>query len=184
MNGKDHNDDIGLLLTEYLDGNLDNAGEAELAARLDNDAELRDELRRYTALNENLQIATECDDALDEIDYDTQRAEIIAAVERKVLLEGPPRRRLMLRPAFRVLAAAAAVLLIFTVGAFMFQSPPQMIEVSVAPSRVSMGGAMEFELVRQDAPGRVAAMPAGTIVVSVGGASSARQPSGTFGLFN
>ncbi len=184
MNGKKHNGDIEFLLTEYLDGNLDAAGKAELATRLESDAELRQELRRYTALNENLQIPPQFDDVLDEIDYDTQRAEIIAAVERKVLLEGLPRRRLLLRPTFRVLAAAATVLLVFAVGAFVFRSTPQMLEVAIAPSQVSSGGALEFELVRQDAPMMAAAMPAGTIVVSVGGASSARQPTGTFGFFN
>ena len=181
MNGKEHNGDIGFILTEYLDGNLDAAGKAVLAARLESDAGLREELRRYTALNENLQIAPECDDVLDEIDYDMQRAEIIAAVERKVLLEGPPRRRLLLRPTFRVLAAAATILLVFTVGTFMFRSPPQMVEVAIAPLRASSGVAMEFELVRQDPLVMDAPMPAGTIGVSVGGSA---QPAGTFGLFN
>lgn len=163
------------LLSEYLDGQLTGRDKAKLERQLAEDTDLRAELRCYTALNEHLQAADAQE--LEQIDYNAQRAEIIAAVERKVLLEGPPRRRvrpavsifariwpvgsrrrLMLRRVAAPLAVAAVLLIGVSVGVLLFRpAGPRAqigeVAVSVLPDTlVAMGPAeLTVKLKRLDA---------------------------------
>ena len=184
MNHPNNKDDPEYLLSRYLDGDLTSPEKSALLGKLNADDTLGEELRRYTALDENLRTMDR--DELDQIDYDAQRARIIAAVERKLLVEGPPRRRLILRPAFRVLAAAAMVLIIASAGIVVFQStfqgrtpaPPSVTVALLSGSpgvaglgelTVSMKRLEEEELVM--APAGVvssSSLPPGTVLVSAG----------------
>jgi len=195
MNDRNDKTDPEFLLSRYLDGDLDAAERAELELRLKADAALKDELRLYTALNEQLEAADQAD--LGEIDFDAQRAEIIARLERKVLLEGPPRRRSVVRLGRGVLAAAAVLLIAASVAVRIFwpSAPPAgSPEVTVRPVRplqVAMAGAAMVSAgpVRPHAgetmpPG--AAPATGVVMVSVGSRSEISSnesfPTAWFGI--
>ncbi len=158
---------------------------------MDEDPDLRAELRRYTVLDTGLKMLDQGD--LEDVDYDAHRADIIAAVERKALLEGPPRRRLLLlRPRPVMLAAAAVLLILASVAVVTFQSAGPDGPVGLAGEQTELSVAVlpetapnadgeelfaeltrleadEFDLVPpvSDTPA-VAFMPAGTVLVSVG----------------
>jgi len=177
MNARNDKADPEFLLSRYLDGDLDAAEQAELELRLREDASLREELRLYTALNERLEAADDAE--LGGIDYDAERAAIIGRLERKMLLEGPPRRRLTVRLGGGVLVAAAVLLIVASVALrFFWPAPPQKTsgEVSVSlvppgrilpasPAMVSAGPVRphEGETIR---PGP--ALASGAVMVSVG----------------
>lgn len=119
MNRPDKNTNWEYLLSQHLDGQLDDRQAGELARRLAEDSQLRQALALYTALADHLRPADR--EAPAGIDYDSQRAAIMAAIERKALLEGLPRRRLVFRPVFRALAAAAVLLVLASVGVLVFR---------------------------------------------------------------
>ena len=177
MKWRRENSDVDYLLSEYLDGQLEPARAAEIERCMADDPQLGRELQRYAALDKRLQPADEA--ALAGIDYAAQRADIIAAIERKVLLDGQPRRRAVLRPIFRTLAAAA-VLLIVASAAWLVQRPAGRAEISVAllGGPPVMAGQMELavEMKRLEAaslaamtpPAPPGEAPPGTVVVSIG----------------
>ena len=114
MSGQEDRKNTEYLLSQYLDEQLTPREEAELREKLSEDGDLREELRRYSALDEQLRSLGEVE--VEGIDYDAQRTGVVTAVERSVLLKARPRRRLILRPAFGAMAAAAMVLIAVSVG--------------------------------------------------------------------
>lgn len=179
MNRQNDKENPEYLLSQYIDGQLTRDQEENLSDRLATDEELRDQLRLYTSLNARLDLDS---DELDKIDYDGQRAAIVAAVERKILLEGLPRRRRILRPVFGALAAAALVLLVVSAGVLMFrkQTVPvagPVISVMMLPetSAADSAGTMSVQMRRLDSAELVAmveparaTIPSGTVVVLIG----------------
>lgn len=194
MKRPDENEDWEFLLSQYLDGQLSDRQAAELARRLEKDSRLREELTRYSRLNGELRVVDL--EELDEIDYDDQRAGIMAAVERKALLEGLPRRRLVFRPVFRVLAAAAVLLMLASAGLLVFRhggpaaAVPQVKVAVLGQITPAADSQLIVRLKRLVAPEpapvrrpQAGAMPAGTVMVSIGGASLASaMPAGMFGI--
>jgi anti-sigma factor RsiW len=177
---QDRPQDLEFLLCEYLDGELPRRRRRELDKRLEADEALREELRKYTALEARL--GDLGGEEVEGIDYDLQRAEIVAAVEKRALLQAPRPRPIYLRPVFGALAAAASILLIISVGAFLLRpaAPPagRLVEVQIKPAAPLSGrlGAVRVELKRPNydelplAPdvAAVADAPPGTVVVSIG----------------
>jgi anti-sigma factor RsiW len=103
-------DDRELRLCEYLDGQLSHRRRRQIEKELDQDESLRDQLRRYAALDGLFgQLA---DQDVEGFDFARQRAEIVAAAERKALLGRRSYRPLYFRPVFAGLAAAASLLLL------------------------------------------------------------------------
>lgn len=149
-------------LCEYLDGQLSAHERVQLERRLEHDEALRRELARYGDLDELL--AGLARDPVEGVDYDVQRAEIVAAVERQALLGA---RRLVLRPVFLGTMAAAALVLIAVTAAIVLLRPRGPLE----PARpgVPMASAVRVELLP------AAASPAGTAEVFV--RLSAMEPS-------
>jgi len=173
--------DIELLISQYVDGLLDKARADELERKLKTDPALGEQLRLY----ESLQALLKADggEALSGIDYDAQREEIMAAVQRKALVEGVLARRVILRPVFGVLAAAAAVLLVASVGLLVYRAGPgagpelSVAVRSAAVSRPAEAGQLEVSIRRVDpenlamtmlAPAAPGPLPSGTVVVSAG----------------
>jgi len=119
-------------LSQYLDGQLSSRQAAALEKRLAQDPQLRQELQRYVALEEHLSAMGR--EELAGIDYESQRSQIMAALERKGLLAARPRRVLIFRPVFGVLAAAAAVAIVATVALVLFGTkPPTQAPIAKAP---------------------------------------------------
>ena len=185
MNVKDNNmadnqDNLEFLISQYLDGQLDDAQNAKFRRRLETDRELARELQRYTSLEKHL--ADMHAPELDEVDFDAQRASIMSSLERQVLLSPPRRSPIIFRPAFWVpLAAAAMVVLAVTVGLKFFQhngdSNSQVLVAILSDEARTKGP----EVVKVDSPqlvdGQLSSaedripsafgMPAGTVMVSV-----------------
>ena len=154
--------------------------------QLQADPTLREELEFYASLEGMLGgLAQEEPQGL-EINYDQQRAQIVAAAEKKALLAPARHAPFFLRPTFAVFAAAAVVLLL--VAASVLLSPPTVVPPAAAPSvavsvqmlspEPSGGGqalvSVQFQPLGQDempqepqAPAS-SATPSGTVVVSVG----------------
>jgi anti-sigma factor RsiW len=167
-------------LSEYLDGSLDADARRRVEARLADDAQLAEDLRRYRALEGHL--AEMGDETPRRIPPELQRAEIMAAIERRMLLGG--RRRRSWRGVAGGLAAAAAVLIAAAVGVWLFSGrepgdgPTRSVaNVSLAPVSRTAGGEVQvsvsrpqFELMPLAAPSEVrqGAWPAGMVLVSVG----------------
>lgn len=101
-------------ILQYLDGHLDPAAQAAFRLRMEADPQLAREVQRYAALNEHL--AGLADGGLERVDFRGQRSHIMASLEREALLSRKPRRLLIFRPAFAGLLAAAAALLLLSVG--------------------------------------------------------------------
>ncbi len=196
MNERSDSDNLEYLLNGSLDGSLTGQAKADLERRLTEDAELRQELRRYKTLSEHLHAAEVPE--LEDIDYAAQRAEIMAAIERKVLLTGPPRRRaaragrvigriwpaaarlVAIRPA--ALAAAAVLVIGASVGLLLFgpagpaEGGPELA-VAVLPETPAALGPPELavRLMRLEIGSLALAMrptataiPSGTVLVSIG----------------
>lgn len=115
-------DDIEFLLSRHIDGQLDPRRAGKLDRLLADDADLREQLRLYRLVDDAVRQAGR--PLPDDIDYDEQREDIIVAVERKVLADGLPHHRLVLRPAFGLLAAAAMVLAAASVALLIYRSGP------------------------------------------------------------
>ncbi len=182
MSGQDDRKNTEYLLSQYLDEQLTPREEAELREKLSEDGDLREELRRYSALDEQLRSLGEVE--VDGIDYDAQRTGVVSSIERSVLLKARPRRRLILRPAFGAMAAAAMVLIAVSIGVLMFPAAPppppvQTITMEWLPEGAPSAGPaeMSMELKRLDA-GQLAmvpfeaapasSLPSGTVLVSIG----------------
>ncbi len=125
-NMKDEKDNLEFLLSQYLDGQLDPREMERMEDRLGGDLELRRELQRYAKLDEMLG-ELRSPPELEAVDFDAQRREIMAALDRKALLSGRPRFN-VIRMTFAGVGALAAAALI-AVGAWLaFHTP------TVAPS--------------------------------------------------
>ncbi|MFW5731845.1 MAG: hypothetical protein ACOCZU_01420 [Planctomycetota bacterium] len=188
-NNQTHNqlpgpDDLDRLMQEYVDGTLEGRRLREFERRLENDESLRGELEAYSALAR--QIEAELDRDVPGVDYEAMRADILAAVERKVIMQGPSHSRLLRwRPMVGGLAAAAAIVL--AVSVWLVVSTPSQTNAGVEQASVSMvpaapeQGGEEFVSVSLAEPqwdqvvlSPEAAfdspedLPAGTVMVSVG----------------
>jgi anti-sigma factor RsiW len=101
-------DNIEFLLSEYTDGQLSDEQSRQMEERLLADPALREQASLYRKLN--LELFASRDEELAGVDYDAQRHEIMAKLERKALLARP--RFNVIRVVFAgSLAAAAAVLI-------------------------------------------------------------------------
>ncbi|MFP4214539.1 MAG: hypothetical protein ACLFVH_01325 [Phycisphaerae bacterium] len=188
-NNQTHNqlpgpDDLDRLMQEYVDGTLEGRRLREFERRLENDESLRGELEAYSALAR--QIEAELDRDVPGVDYEAMRADILAAVERKVIMQGPSHSRLLRwRPMVGGLAAAAAIVL--AVSVWLVVSTPSQTNVGVEQASVSMvpaapeQGGEEFVSVSLAEPqwdqvvlspeaafDSLEDLPAGTVMVSVG----------------
>jgi anti-sigma factor RsiW len=133
-------DDPEFLLSQYLDGQLEPAEMERLEGRLGNDLALRREMQRYAKLDEMLD-EMRSPRELDSVDFDSQRLEIMAALERKSLLKVRPRFN-VIRMTFAGVGALAAAAII-AVGTWVaLRTPPP-----------GMGNPIvRVELVQPDAP--------------------------------
>ncbi len=185
MNEHRGKDDSEYLLCEYLDGQLDREGEAELQDRLTEDPKLREQLRAYAVLKERLDVMGDAE--LRRIDYDAQRREIMKLVERRALLSGVPRRRLILRAVLATFAAAAVLIILAPVATLIFRASPDAtdvprVTVSILPEAPltshraeAMVSVAMIEVTEAIAPVRAGR---GTVVVSFLG--DAEIPAGYF----
>jgi len=110
-------DNIEFQLSQLLDGDLSPEEEARLLARLRDDEELSRTYAGYRRLDEMLEdlaVAPE----LSEVDYDTQRSDIMASLAKKALLTQRPRTRVLPWVFGGAMAAAAAAALVL--GAMTF----------------------------------------------------------------
>jgi hypothetical protein len=110
------------LLSEYAAGQL-GADDARQAERLlAEDASAREDVRQYAALAD--QLAELGRTGPPGVDYDAQRADILRALERRALLEGPGAGRVRRRWRVLVPLAAAAALVIAAVAMFLATRTP------------------------------------------------------------
>jgi len=195
MNENDKQNEMESLLCDYLDGQLTRAQRKQLDRRLEGDEPLREQLGKYAALDGML--GDLAGRQIEGVDYEQQRAEIVAAAERKVLLGQKPRRRvLFFRPLPVGLAAAASVLLLVGVAFWLLDrsdvggmapgpSPSaSAVSVRIVPASVAAAGepaVVQMKLAQPIGPvmpstaaaGR--SVPRGTVVVS-SGAAGPRKP--------
>ncbi len=182
MNESQKHNDPEALLCDYLDGRLSHRQRRLLEKRIEQDGDLREQLHQYAALDGMFEELS--GQSPEGFDFGRQRSEIVAAAERKALLDEKRHRPTYLRPVFTGLAAAASLVLL--VGAvFMLlrhQAAPQVSEpavsVQVLPVSQPPTGqvVVSVTLTASDdpvpAPARPAAVgaqvPRGTVVVSVG----------------
>jgi anti-sigma factor RsiW len=189
MNENERHQEPEARLCDYLDGHLPRSERRRLEKQLEDDEPLREELRKYAALDGLLGGLGRRE--VEGVDYDRQRAEIVAAAERRALLSQKPRRRVLaFRPLPVGLAAAASLLLVVGVAFLLLGGPegpantePEVqttasaVSVQVVP--VSMAAAspravVEMRLAQpagQTTPATRDARPAvpsGTVVVSSG----------------
>jgi len=178
---KRQNDDRELQLCEYLDGQLSHRQRRRIEKELDQDEPLRDQLRQYAALDGLFgQLA---DQDVEGFDFARQRAEIVAAAERKALLGRRNHRPLYFRPVFAGLAAAASLLML--AGALVLlnrpgavPAPAPAVTVSIVPAAIQAGGksvvyvTMSPPAGQELPPGQTGVVktfaPPGTVVVSTG----------------
>lgn len=138
-------DNLEFELSQYLDGQLSGRRARKVQRELERSPELQEDLKKYAALDGLLTGAAR--QAVPGVDYDAQRAEVLRLLERRRLLEGRPRRTIVLRPVFALgggLAVAAALVVAF---ALRTQQPADK-----APTH---GGAVEVfaQVVIPAAPG-------------------------------
>jgi anti-sigma factor RsiW len=178
---KRQDDDRELQLCEYLDGQLSHRQRRRLEKQLDQDELLRDQLRQYAALDGLFgQLA---DRDVEGFDFARQRAEIVAAAERKALLGRREHRALYFRPVFAGLAAAASLLMLAGVLVLLNRpvtvpAPAPAVSVRIVPAAIQTGGkAMVYMTMslpddQESPPGQTGVVktfgPPGTVVVSAG----------------
>lgn len=170
------------LLSQYLDGQLGERQAADLERRLAKDGTLRRQMELYAALEKKLSALAQ-DAAPADVDYDWQRQEIMAALERRSLLNNlQPRRMFLRRPVPMSLMAAAAAVVIAFGGWFVTHragSAAETVASQVLPARMGSGAvevAMEIRPIAKDEAAaaigkrdeKLAKLPAGTVMVSVG----------------
>ena len=171
-----------LRLCEYLDGQLSHRQRRRLEKQLDQDEHLRDQLHQYAALDGLFgQLA---DQDVEGFDFGRQRAEIVAAAERKALLGRRSHRPVYFRPVFAGLAVAASLLLLVGVSVMLLSRPGNVsapvpaVSVRILPAAMHVGGKTVVyvtmsPLAGQESPPRPTAVakmfaPPGTVVVSTG----------------
>ncbi len=173
-----------LRLCEYLDGQLSHRQRRRLEKQLDQDEPLRDQLRQYAALDGLFgQLA---DQDVEGFDFARQRAEIVAAAERKALLGRRSHRPVYFQPVFAGLAAAASLLLLAGVSVMLLSRPGNVpatptapaVSVRILPAAGDIGGKTVVYMTMsppagQESPPRPMAVaktfaPPGTVVVSTG----------------
>jgi anti-sigma factor RsiW len=179
---EDERDDRELRLCEYLDGQLSHRQRRRLEKQLDQDEHLRDQLHQYAALDGLFgQLA---DQDVEGFDFGRQRAEIVAAAERKALLGRRSHRPVYFRPVFAGLAVAASLLLLVGVSVMLLSRPGNVsapvpaVSVRILPAAMHVGGKTVVyvtmsPLAGQESPPRPTAVakmfaPPGTVVVSTG----------------
>jgi anti-sigma factor RsiW len=181
-------------LCQYLDGQMGRKERRLFEQQLQADPALREELELYSSLEGMLGgLALQEPEGL-EVNYDQQRAQIVAAAEKRALLAPARHAPLFLRPSFAFMAAAAVVLLLVA-GSFLLKLPavgPEkpagpavtMQVLAVEPSHEGQGlVSVQFEpLGQEEMPpeSQAAALPAtpsGTVVVSVGPAPAPASES-------
>jgi anti-sigma-K factor RskA len=109
MKEEPDNLDPELLLTQYLDGQLDADQRRRVQRRLETDADLLAQAKLYEALDQQLDALATA--KVDGVDYDLQRQQIMASIERKILLSPRPAVHIFFRPVFRVAAIAATAII-------------------------------------------------------------------------
>ena len=114
-------DNLEFLLSQYLDGQLDPQEMERLEDRLGSDLELRREFQRYAKLDEMLG-ELRSPPELAAVDFDAQRHEIMAALERKALLAERPRFN-VIRMTFAGVGALAAAAVIVAGSWLIFHTP-------------------------------------------------------------
>ncbi len=178
-------------ISQYLDGLLDGPALAELQARLEEDPRLRDTLRQYQLLQEQLDALGREDLA---IDFDAQRAEIMAGVRRRQT-RGSWRARAA-RPVLVALSVAAAVVVawgVVTIARWTLPGQASRVEsVALRPAALQQGqvvasvvgpladdvrGVVSVLARRMQAPPSSPAKssPAGLVVVSIGATEQAEE---------
>jgi len=179
---EDERDDRELRLCEYLDGQLSHRQRRRLEKQLDQDEHLRDQLHQYAALDGLFgQLA---DQDVEGFDFGRQRAEIVAAAERKALLGRRSHRPVYFRPVFAGLTVAASLLLLVGVSVMLLSRPGNVsapvpaVSVRILPAAMHVGGKTVVyvtmsPLAGQESPPRPTAVakmfaPPGTVVVSTG----------------
>lgn len=199
MNETTPQDNLEFELSQYLDGQLSRGRARRLERRIEQDPALREQLRKYAALEGRLSALGK--GTLAGADYDGQREEVVRLLERRRLLEARPRRPVFLRPVFLSfsggLAAVAAALM---VGLWLWvftkhpTAAPVQTEVSVVMhrARAPRNGQAELTVRRLDPrdihlpsaglpePASLEDMPPGTVMVSV---SPAPREQAAMGLF-
>ncbi len=194
--GEQHVPDIERELLRYLDGEISDHEAERLEGRIEADDRMRELLSQYSSLDRRL--AGLRDRRMDEFDEELLRSDIVAALERKVLLEGPSRRSRLLRPRVIVpLAAAAAVVIAASVTITMLRTGPEaprlrdpMVSASVLPARgagespvvESRTLQMEHMQVRLSTESEAGPpdVPAGTVYVSVGPRRTDREAESVY----
>jgi anti-sigma factor RsiW len=179
---EDERDDRELRLCEYLDGQLSHRQRRRLEKQLDQDEHLRDQLHQYAALDGLFGQLADLD--VEGFDFGRQRAEIVAAAERKALLGRRSHRPVYFRPVFAGLAVAASLLLLVGVSVMLLSRPGNVsapvpaVSVRILPAAMHVGGKTVVyvtmsPLAGQESPPRPTAVakmfaPPGTVVVSTG----------------
>jgi anti-sigma factor RsiW len=184
VDGKmDKSEQMQYLLSLYLDGQLDVPQATEIERRLAEDAALQRELEAYRLLDAALD---ELADGVVGVSEDAQRAEIMSAIAERA--EPVPRTGHVLRWGFvGVAAAAASVVLAVGLWAWLAGKTPSrpVRETEVAVAHLPGGDPVEGVVTAQPRPARLLdvplapheaeAVPAGTVVVSVGHEPSADE---------
>jgi len=184
------NNDLDRQLQEYLDGEMPPRQRRRFEQQIEQEPALTEALADYAALERNLQSLTE--EEVPGVDYDAMREDILAAVERKVVMQGPARPRVLrLKTVLGGLAAAAAMLAVVGVWLLMQQGeptrPPSQAQVSLVRSGPAVTGPEVVEVgLAQPSWEDVALsptlqvrgddLPSGTVIVSFGEDSAQAQP--------
>ncbi len=189
MAAKMDNQDLEFQISQYIDGQLDPRQRQELEARLHADPAAAELLRQYKALQSHLGQLDAM--GLDGIDFDSQRATIMASLERKALLTSRQRRVFVLRPAFiGAVAAAAVVLLAVTVGvkfldfgSLATDGGAAIVKCQILPPAgastedgkpIVQAYAIQLDEAEEDET--VAGLPSGTVLVSIPQKQRADEP--------
>jgi anti-sigma factor RsiW len=115
-------DNLEFELNQYLDGELSGRRARKLERRIRVDPALQEELKKYAALEGRLSALGAGE--LPGADYDSQRAEVLHALERRALLERPRRRIIIFRPVFAAVSGGLAIAAAIIVGLTLWLSSP------------------------------------------------------------
>jgi anti-sigma factor RsiW len=178
----------------YLDGQMGRKERRQFEQQLQADPALREELESFASLEGLLGgLALQEPEGLD-VNYDQQRAQIVAAAERRVLLAPARHAPFFLRPTFAVLAAAAVVLLLVAASVLLspatvgpLKAPGSAVSMQLLSAEPSHQGqglvSVQFQPLRQEEmppdsqAAALPATPAETVVVSVGPAPAPASES-------
>lgn len=131
-----HNDipseqQLEFLLSQYIDGQLDQAGQEDLQRRLQADDELSEQLRQYERLDALLGETNPA--GLAEADFHIQRSQIRSQLERDALL-GHHRRR-VLRPVMYAVTSIAAAIVVAVSAWVLTRSDAPVDRTGPGPNR-------------------------------------------------